>query len=60
MNNLSKDENIALALATALVQARPGEIAGQHEIEAAYETYKQLKTLIANSPESRSERGFAS
>lgn len=59
MNDLSKDEKIALALTNALLQAKAGEHLKDNDLSEAYSAYKRLHKLIASSPESRAARGFS-
>lgn len=60
MNDLNKDEKIALALTSALIQARGSEHLKDNELSEAYSTYRRLHKIIASSPESRAARGFSS
>lgn len=68
MNELSHDEKIALALTSALIQARAYQQAAQgtqsrpyapRDTEDAVNLFKQVHGLIANSPESKARRGFS-
>lgn len=58
MSDLSKDEKIALALTSALLQALDGQMPTDGHIQIAHTAYRRMHKVIASSPESRAERGL--
>jgi hypothetical protein len=57
-NVLSHDEQIALTLTAALIQAKSDGNVPDVDLQKAYRSYKRLHDMIADSPESRARRGF--
>lgn len=58
MKELTKDEQVALALTSALIQAKNGEAIKKSELEEAYDAYRRMREFILQTPDSRAERGL--